>query len=841
MSYNFIKDIFSPIMQELNSDVSALESFIAERDNSFILKHNIKAISQILHFLNTSDNVFILNGFMGSGKTYTVDCIFDFINEDVLIFKNSYKDAVNLDDVLLSLFKDFSIYHNEGKTILPKVDSPIFSEKINAYIKYCDSPMLFVFDSFEINTKSKDSQKDILDFINYLSRFEKVKIIICSRSFKQEDLYAQDSSCTYALSAISKEEMYDYLLENNIQGSNYETENLYKETRGHYLLLEFSVLIMQILNISLTAFSSEYKKSAKNFLEFVVAKVLSLSAERFIKPLLLLTAIRHGLSAEFLTEQKFASEEDLSFLIQKHIISEKYGRFYLKDYIKNEFIKSINFETQIKIHKYLVEVYEAELPLKPFERALFLSRITMRQEIAYHSKKVQTLEEELLKTGKTALLDRNDVNYLSYTHTHGYNQQNENTPTRKRYIDKIRNKSAKSKRFELSDDDSKLLNAISQKNSEPETKIEVITKEEDPIEQSVPYTEKVPESMDEYIKIAQNYENAFNFANAIMYYKQALTYTNDENFNTKQPIIYTKLAICSKKIQDFDEAVRYYEKVYSLYLSEESPKANEILLSVAEIYTESYKFDKAKETYNRILYSPIAVTEELKTRVFLDLAAIEDNNLNSREAVKYTQLALSTAEKYSNTKLLAECYFKYALLLDDIENTDLAQKYYLRCIQTSDSPEENTYLSSAYSNLAEISYENDNISAAKMYYELAVEADKKTNNYEGLYYSYTKLATIYKNEENEQAYDYLVKALSASKRFDDINYSLAIYIEIGNWYASKGNYKKALKAYILARSLNPSHTNKDTLAGINSAINKVKMDVGEIEFSRLITEIKKKI
>ena len=139
-------------MQELNSDVSALESFIADRDNGFILKHNIKAISQILHFLNTSDNVFILNGFMGSGKTYTVDCILDFINEDVLIFKNSYKDAVNLDDVLLSLFKDFSIYHNEGKTILPKVDSPIFSEKINAYIKYCDSPMLFVFDSFEIKS-----------------------------------------------------------------------------------------------------------------------------------------------------------------------------------------------------------------------------------------------------------------------------------------------------------------------------------------------------------------------------------------------------------------------------------------------------------------------------------------------------------------------------------------------------------------------------------------------------------------------------------------------------------------------------------------------------------------
>ena len=125
---------------------------------------------------------------MGSGKTYVADCFLDFINEDVLIFKNSYQEAINLDDILLSMFKDFSIYHNEKKIILPKIDTNIFSEKINAYIKYCNSPMLFIFDSFEINMRSRDSQKDILDFINYLSHFEKIKIVICSRSFKKDDL-----------------------------------------------------------------------------------------------------------------------------------------------------------------------------------------------------------------------------------------------------------------------------------------------------------------------------------------------------------------------------------------------------------------------------------------------------------------------------------------------------------------------------------------------------------------------------------------------------------------------------------------------------------------------------
>ena len=45
-------------------------------------------------------------------------------------------------------------------------------------------------------------------------------------------------------------------------------DDLYKVTRGHYLLLELSVLIMKITNQTLQLFLSEFKKSAKNFLEY---------------------------------------------------------------------------------------------------------------------------------------------------------------------------------------------------------------------------------------------------------------------------------------------------------------------------------------------------------------------------------------------------------------------------------------------------------------------------------------------------------------------------------------------------------------------------------------------
>ncbi len=841
MDYDFIKDIYKPIISDLSADNSTLESFVAERENGFILKHNINELSKLLRFLNSPDNIFILNGFMGSGKTYAADCFLDFISDDVLIFKNSYQEAINLDDVFLSMFKDFSIYHHEKKVHLPKVETTVFTEKINTYIKYCNVPMLFIFDSFEINMRSRDTQKDILDFINFLSHFEKIKILICSRTFKQSDLISQDSSVCASLKSLTKEEMFEYLELNQIDGSRYECEELYKITRGHYLLLELSVLIMQILNLSLTIFSSEYKKSSKNFLEFLISKILSFSSDKFIKLMLLLASLRHGVSENFLLNQNIALSEDIDFLLQKHVISEKFGLYYLKDYIKSEFIKTVNTETKIKVHNFLLDVYEAELPLKPFDRELFLSRITMRQEAAYHSRRIASLEEELKKNGKSKIsANILDMNYLSYTKKSGYNSVSENKSfSEKRYVKHIKQKS--DKRNKISTKDSLLLNAAAS-SDEISKKMEDITN----IQLNIPENEtgklidEIPENLEDYVEIAESYEAAFNFSAAIIYYKKALTYTNDELFEHNEPEIYKRIAICCKKIQDTDEAVKNYEKVYSLYLNNSPEKANEILFEIAHIYAEVYKFDKAQEVYKRILYSPDGISASMTVRVYLSLSEIADNNLELETAVKYSQMALSNAEKLSDTRLLCECYFKYALLLDDTNNTDLALKYYLRCVQTSNDIGVNLFLAAAYSNLAAISYDSDNLSAAVMYYELSIESDKQTDNYEGLYYSYSKLADIYKIKNPDKTYELLVNALSAAKRIDDISYTVAVYVEIGDYYLSVDDYKQSLKSYILAMTLVPGHSSEDVKTNINKKLNKLKILLGDADYIKLVSEIKKK-
>lgn len=841
MNYNFLKEDIKETISSYAGTIEQLENFITFAENNFILKHNIDVFYKLLKFLDSPDNIFILNGFTGSGKTYTADAILNFVSDKVLIFRNSYQEAINLDDVLLSLFKEFYNYHNEKKVILPKIETNVFSDKINAYLKYCNVPMLFIFDSFEINMRSKDTQKDILDFINYLSHFEKIKVIICSRTFKKDNLISQDSVTESALKALTKEEADEYLGLNKISGSKYETEEFYKITRGHYFLIELSVLIINLLNIKLDIFLSEYKKSAKNIQDFVIEKILSVSSDKFIKLLILLATLRHGVPRKFLTETKIADEDDLIFLMQKHVISEKFGMYYLKDYMKNEIRKKINIETKINIHKFLINLYEDELPLKPFERELFLSRQTMRQEIAYHTKKISNINEEINKGSKNKISETQDFNYISYSRTSGYDKPKGNRKIAdKRYIDKISHKAVN--KIELSEKDSKLLySSNSQDNLSKQMYSISNDRPQDNLLSDNTVFDMVPECLDDYIKIAENYEIAYNYSSAILYYKKALTYTSDENFKKKEPGIYSKMAICYKKIQETDEAVRLFEKAYDLYRVNSDERANDILFNIAKLYSEVYKFEKAKEVYKRILYSPEYKSPKTVIRVYLDLAELEDNNgLDTKEAVKYAQMAIKQAEKLADVPLLAECYFKYAILFDDGTNTDMALKYYLRCTQVSDNPKENGFLASSYTNLAELSKDNKNTNSAKMYYELAIEADKKLNNYEGLYFSFFKLAGLYKNDSYEKAYDLLNKALSCAKKLDDISYTVNAYIEIGDLLLNVPDLKKSLKSYILAKNLAPVNSSDDFITKINKKINYVKYIAGDEKFNLLLSEIKKK-
>ena len=74
-----------------------------------------------------------------------VNLIPNVINSNVLYFRINCFEATNLDDVLLAIYTKFIEYYNDKKVMLPKIVSNVFADRVNAYIKSDNKPILFIF------------------------------------------------------------------------------------------------------------------------------------------------------------------------------------------------------------------------------------------------------------------------------------------------------------------------------------------------------------------------------------------------------------------------------------------------------------------------------------------------------------------------------------------------------------------------------------------------------------------------------------------------------------------------------------------------------------------------
>ena len=827
MSFGFLKeDTISKLQSVAIEEIFEAKIYQTPKFSN-IFENNTKVLNDIVSFLNNASKVLIIKGFMGSGKSKMFDILPDIISEDVLVFRTTFHPATHLDDVLLNLFNVFSFYHNKRLISLPKAVSNIFSEKINSYIKAVNLPMLFIFDSLELQKLSRLQQKDVLDFINYLANFEKVKIIIGSRNLDEEDINVPFAKSTTILNSLDFDKFKSLLLSNRIEAEDKVLENAFNNTKGHYLYISIMIGLLNLLNISLANFINEFSKKNVSFSEFIFSKMVALVPEKFLKLLCFLAFIRIGVSENFIIKQNIAMREDLVYLLDKGIISSEDNLIFLKDYLKNELIKSVDLDLKAKIHLYLYNLYESQLPKKPNERELVISRATMRKEMEYHKTKYgEFLECPDLKTTQDK-----KFSYFSYSKSVGYEWDFEKTPIACQMLKRseplpFKNfLNEKAERFELPKEDLSLIGAIEK------------TSQEDKFNRDYSEEELSEMTIEQIVKIAQFKESKFDYKGAISCYEKALLKEFKEGYDLRKPVIMTKIAICLKKNQQFDRAIEKFNQVYEIYKDNDPKKASHILLSIAQIYNESYKFIEAKDTYIKILEKNGAVSPELRVRVYLDLAEIEDNNANSQKASEYIDKAMAESSKITDKKLLSEIYFKQALLTDDFGKIDLAMSYYLKSIVICNDVHINRFLASAYSNLASIYLEKKNTQEAIKYYNLSIEADEKLNNYEGLFFSYSKLADLYEGKQNKKT-DCLLKSFSAAEKLDDKFYAYSIATKIADLYNFQKDYENALKMYIKVKNIATIMQNQKGITKVQDKINNIKTKISEDDFIRIVNECK---
>lgn len=749
--------------------------------NPFLVENNLDKIEGILRFFSSKSPLLLVNGFMGTGKVFAVNQALSFLESNVITLKYNCFETTILDDILLEFFDNFKKLTAQNVIQMPKARSENFTQKINAYFDSIDKPVVIVLNSFE--QILKDNKQEILDFLYHLSKSYKIKTVLIGRKFDYADFkqnYEKISIC-----ALEKGLFEKYLREEGFKQIGPLSDELYKYSRGYWFYTTLAIKIMQIRKLSLGDFLSGFTKSFQTFNDFILREALSLVDPVSGHLFRFLTIMRHPVNVKLLQALHLYDADKIAYFVDNMILTKEGSLIYLQDYYKIIAENSIAENIAVKIHKSCVQLYETQLPLKPLERDLLISRQTMRNEIEFHG---------LFIPKKTTLPQK---------------------PALEQEF--IQAKIAQQTPVTIQEKDEQIKNISFVFESEA-NEMAIMNKIANSINRFVDISDKKSQVLDEIknqplvdlINLAKKEEQNFEYMKAAMIYQKALTMNNDDDYYTFLPLLYTKLASAFKNLSDWFNALKYFELAVEFYMSTaDNEKIAECKFEIANIYYITFKRDRAEKILNEILAENISVNLRVKGQLLL--AGI------SGKGIKELPTSVSGIEK----QVLAELYFKYALNCDDDGDIENAVKYYKKCVETSQDVKVNAWLSSSLANLATIYDENGKSDLAVKYLQESLRLDELSKNYNGIYTSSMRLAEVNLFKNPEKTLECLNRANVCALELNEPFYIASSELALADFYYNKKDFNKSLKHYGNAKKLAANNLTRDNIAKIEIRLREI--------------------
>src|SRR5574344_1445306 len=558
-----------------------LKTLIKQENDSkgFLYENNFKQIDEIYDFLQNNDKMLLVSGFLGTGKRSVVDKVLSYLNQDAIVLEYTCFETTILEDILLTFFDNFKKLIAIQQIEAPKVKSENFIQKITSYFQTVEKPIIIRLNSCQ--NILKDNKNDILNFLFNLTSFGGIKIILSSRRFDLTQFEGKIKYKKISILAFEKNIFEKYLKAENIKIIGPISDELYKYTKGYYLYTTMTIKIMKLRNLQLIDFLSGYTKSMLSFNDFIFREGLSLVDPVSGHLFRFLALIRHPISINLLKALNLYDEAKINFFIDNLVLYKLKDLIYLPEHYKVIAQNSIAENIAVKIHKSCIELYETQLPLKPLERDMLISRNTMRKEIEYHNtfipQKPRFVTEPL-----------NGAKFAEYP-----------KPIQKNTTDKNINNNQTA--YEQSKDAIKKVSFIFDENTLSDIADSINAIVDSSHEKAVNEQAIRNLTVVELINLAKIEEENFNYTKVVAILQKALTLKNDEDFYTFLSTIYAKLASTYKKLSDWFSAIKYYELAIEFYeATGDIIKLSELKFEIANMYYETFKHEKAKELLKEI-------------------------------------------------------------------------------------------------------------------------------------------------------------------------------------------------------------------------------------------------
>ena len=407
----------------INSNYNDFASLESRDINKYILENQDSALSKVYGFCQRSDSLLLVTGFFGTGKTQIVKHLLNYLDKTVSSFKIECSNATTLDDLMLGLWAQFisQIENTEIAYHYRQINS--FQDKIAACFAELKSNIVITLFDFDLIDKS--NYNHIWDFICTITKDEKVKVIIVSKTFDTSIIPENIIYTKVILKALSRIIFEKYLQDKGIKATPRIFDELYKITRGYYFYTEITALILTKKQLSVSDFLVAYTNSGMSFDKFLAKAFISMLPDEVYNLLTILAFIRHPVNSQVLDYLEVYDQYAIDYLKQNKFIKISDNLYIINNYFSKSLLEEFEGDST-KYHKLLLKFYNSQLPLKPSERLILLSRTTMRLEIAYHLNIIHPQDtniegnkpiEELTELSTPQLLEKADYLFNEYQYS----------------------------------------------------------------------------------------------------------------------------------------------------------------------------------------------------------------------------------------------------------------------------------------------------------------------------------------------------------------------------------------------------------------------------------------
>ncbi len=361
----------------------------SDKINSFLLKNNYADIIKAIDFIDSEEKFMYIHGFMGTGKRQFVNYICEFLNKDVIKLEYYCKEATVCDDILLSFTEKIeNITNTKSVSLNTKITT--LNVKFKDQIATTTQPILIILHSFD--DILEENLVLIRELFSGILAEDNVKIIISTRAMLTPVLENSNPDRKIFLKALTKDLFKEFLESNQLTITETLVNDFYKYTRGYYYYVALSVKIIQAMKIDLSEFLQKFNQSNMSFDSYLGVTYINLLPATIRNFFWFLRTVRHGLSMNALAELELYDEFSIEYLKTNLMIFVVEDIIYVQDYFLQKIDISIPEKTQIKLHKYIMGIYESQLKMPIKQRALLISRQAMRAEIEYHGVCISELQ-----------------------------------------------------------------------------------------------------------------------------------------------------------------------------------------------------------------------------------------------------------------------------------------------------------------------------------------------------------------------------------------------------------------------------------------------------------------